>query len=401
MRILRRSKSSKAIAAARADCANALDALEVHAEQSRSALEQIATQTREIAEDITLRLRADLMDKMREMAFTANLVSDALLICGQDGHIKTMNTAAENLLQCSAETGLRIEAFVHIDTINYWDALETRPESARVSRADGAQIRAAMNVTKMERMDGSVDYIMVIHVPNEDESEIASVMTRGTVMVQDGFITSLNHEMERILEYPNGELLGLPLANIIAHKEQNFVDARLGNTEVETSFETTLVTKQGTHLHCKMAISFINMRGTAIITIESIGEEIADKKVDVLRCFGEDFFFRSSTFIVQGEDMFMYLTPDFTIKYASDTFRQYLSCDSDSLIGLNLRDVLSETEFKIAQLHFESLTIDDPQRTISMHLKNTNSGSHQEWTDRAFYSNTGEITEFRRSGSFR
>jgi PAS domain-containing protein len=406
MRFLRRSKKTKELEVQREMQDASLETKLHDAEESKHTLDSIAEQTREIAEDITLKLRSDLIDKMRELELTAAIISDALLICAEDGTINSMNAAAEKLLQRSYVPEERICAQHHIqiDSIDYWDALIEKPETARVIRADGVTISCSINTARLDRLVGPPNYIMLLHVLVEEETiETAAIINKGTFIVHDGFITAVNGEIERVLQYPSEELLGMPFGTVVALKDQNFVDTHLGNNTVETSFDTVLVSKTGVNLFCKMAVSFVAISGpvtSAIVTIESIGEEIMDRKIDVIRCFGEDFFFRSSTYISNGDDMFMYLTPDLVIKYASESFKSQLMNHENDLTGIPLRDVLSPTEFKIAKLHFESLHFHDNERTISLHLKNTNSGSHQQWTDRAFFDQDGKLTEYRRSGTF-
>lgn len=399
MGFFRRSAKRKSADAHKVAREERLDALTATAEQTRMQLDDLAYQTKEIAEDITLQLRSELIDKMRELELTSNIISDALLLCDRNGLVLTMNSHAENLLQCDTTTHMNI--YQHLKVIgNFWETLIEAPEDVIVLRSDGAELDCSVAVSRMEKLDGTINYIVLLHVREENETtNNMRLLTKGTMLVSNGIIVGANREMESALGYePNG-LLSYPLINIIAESDRAFVGKHLEVGEMETTFDTVLVHHNGTRLYAKMAISFIEQ--TMVVTIEGIGEDVGARTVDVIRVFGEDFFFRSSTYISPSADMFMYLTPDFRIKYVNEQMKNRLVCTGRDLTGKSIEDVMSMTESKIALLHFQSLSPEDAERSVSIHLTNSNGESYQEWTDRAFYDENGNVMEYRRSGIYR
>ena len=408
MKFLKPKKlTRKQIETARAEQDIRLDKLTASAEQSKFDLDSIALHTKEIAEDITLKLRNDLMDKMRQIEITSSIITDALFVCEEDGSIKFMNHIGEALLQRSLTPGQRVSIKDHVqysEDSDYWNALMSDPAKAKIVRGDGASLFCSLNVARLEKTEGAAEYIVLLHLLLDAETvENAPIMNKGTLLVSEGMITAANDEVERVLGYERGELLGSPFLTIVAPTESAFVKQQLSSHDMETTFDSVLLSKRNTQLFCKMAVSFVTMDGkfSAVITIENIGHDVMDRKVDVLRVFGEDFFFRSSTFAADSDDMVMYLTPDLKIKYVNEPMRRRLVCRNRDITNVALEEVLSMTEYKIAVLHLQSLSQGDNERTISMHLKNTNAGSFQEWTDRAFYDEKGVLVEYRRSGSFR
>jgi PAS domain S-box-containing protein len=406
MRFLKRNKKPKSTDQSKLDRARRLETMEKNAASSLDALTNVANQTKEIAEDITLKLRNDLIDKMREIELTANIISDALLICSYDGLILSMNPVSEGLLQFSLtpEHSRYIQSHIKGSEDGYWEGLSNRTEATRIMRGDGAEITCTINVAKLDKLGGTTTYILLIHVLALDETiENASIVNKGTLILTDGMVTGVNEEIGRILGYSANEFLGMTMNDLVSGPEQIFVNHQLSNIDIESTFDTVVMTKMGNKLYCKMSITFVTLGSNrvAVITLDGIGEDVADRKIDVVRCFGEDYFFRSSTFISHFEDMFLYLSPDLTVRYATDNMKRKLKCEGADIVGLALKDILTPTEYTVAELHFMSLNPRDCERTISVHLKNTNTGAHQEWTDRAFYDDDGNLTEYRRSGTER
>ncbi len=399
MRILRKKAVTKAAARQKKD--DEFDKLIASVEESRLKLHELATDTKEIAASLALKLRSELMDKMQELDVTASIMNDSLIICDESGFITRMNSNAEALIQRSIETSpdLNISEHFIVDEGIVLEKLIDTPTDVKIIRADGARAFGVINAAKLDMSAGSTQYLIVITSEGVESATVVN-MPRGTIMVSNGLITAVSPEIESLMGFARDEVFGHMFIELLAPSERDFVDGQILDKRLESTFDTTLMTKQGSKLFCKMSVGFFNQTDNCVVTVENVGDDVMDRKVDVLRCFGEDFFFRSASTIAGDNDMIMFLSPDLRITFMNEAMKRFYSIDYDPT-GLLLENAINPNDFKVASLHLMSLKPADPERTITLQLNLLNDRRFQEWTDRATFDENDNVLEYRRTGRSR
>ncbi len=90
---------------------------------------------------------------------------------------------------------------------------------------------------------------------------------------------------------------------------------------------------------------------------------------------------------------------DRTILFANDAFLRYFGRNVDDTIGFIFRPPVHPDDRRIVEQHFAALTPDNPAASIEYRvLKPDHSVRWQQWNNRAFFDDGGNVTEFQSVG---
>ncbi|MEM8717337.1 MAG: PAS domain S-box protein, partial [Cyanobacteria bacterium P01_G01_bin.4] len=91
--------------------------------------------------------------------------------------------------------------------------------------------------------------------------------------------------------------------------------------------------------------------------------------------------------------------PDCTLTFVNDAYCQYFQMSSEELIGFNFLHLLPQADQEITQRALKSLAIEAPVATSEHQvLTSNNTLRWQQWTDRAFFDDDGNVVEFQSVG---
>jgi PAS domain S-box-containing protein len=220
-------------------------------QESQLALLNAATSTANAAEDVTSMLKARLDDSLRQIEITAQLLSDALIVCHSDGVIDSVNSAAERIFgwKKSDIQGRDISALFRDevgDPISsamimhklfncHEGGLEDEHfmDCIRGKRRNGDLFWVEVNINHVDRADGSSIVILVCRDATDrietkrllelNELRFRSMFEAsldGIIVAQNHYLVAANPAVCRLLGYAAEDLVSRPIANIIAPEHQ-------------------------------------------------------------------------------------------------------------------------------------------------------------------------------------
>jgi two-component system CheB/CheR fusion protein len=149
--------------------------------------------------------------------------------------------------------------------------LRIRPYRALNNVIDGVAI-TLVDISERKALDGARAHLASIVESSED-----AIISHDL----DGLITSWNHGAEKIYGYRAGEIIGQPMATLLAETQ---VDewpanlARLRRGETLTNFDISRTTKDDRSIHLSLTISPICDEKGRIVGASAVARNIADRK---------------------------------------------------------------------------------------------------------------------------
>ncbi|CAM6053340.1 unnamed protein product [Sphagnum tenellum] len=150
---------------------------------SQQALLEAATKTADAADNITAKLRQQLDDILRQFDTTSRLISDALIICDENGRIHAFNPAAETMFVTSLAMveQTSVSSLFHrdgnvIDINDLWQTFDNTgawsSKHLQGCRRNGEIFPIEASFTRLDRQDGPVLVLLLIRdTTNRHETE--------------------------------------------------------------------------------------------------------------------------------------------------------------------------------------------------------------------------------------
>ncbi len=92
-------------------------------------------------------------------------------------------------------------------------------------------------------------------------------------------------------------------------------------------------------------------------------------------------------------------SPDLILTYVNNAYCEYFHQTAEELIGSSLLDHIPVDEQQKLKFYFRNFSVKNPiSYTIHKTIKNHSTIAWQRWSDRAFFNDAGEITEFQSIG---
>jgi PAS domain S-box-containing protein len=248
--------------------------------ESQLALLQAATSTANAAEDVTSMLKARLDDSLRQIEITAQLLSDALIVCLPNGKIDSANSAAERIFgwKRGEVQGMDITALfrdedggmmtgeqvMHKFFFCHEGSLEDahHMDCIRGLRRTGELFWVEVNINNVERADGTTIVILVCRdatnrIETQRELKLNELRFRSMFEASlDGIIVSYNHyvvsanpAIAKMLGYDSECMVANPISNFIAPEHVEVVrkihSLRMQGDETARTYVVKMVTSSG------------------------------------------------------------------------------------------------------------------------------------------------------------
>lgn len=223
-------------------------------EESQLALLSAVTTTADAAQDVTTALKARLDDSLKQLEYTANLLSDALIICQPDGKIDSFNPAAERMFGWKAQDVIGQNVDIIFRKANgrksqadeVWACLDHQCagesdgahslECIRGKRRSGELFYVDGDINYLERLDGSTIVMMLIkdittRIELQKQLQLNETRYRsifensfdGIVVMQNYHMVAANPAIEKLLGYSPEEMIAKPGVAFVSEEHARVV----------------------------------------------------------------------------------------------------------------------------------------------------------------------------------
>lgn len=364
--------------------------------ESQSALLTAATQTADAANVVTHRLKSRLEDSIAQFENTARIMNDALIICDLSGAIQAFNPAAEILFSMtSAEVR---ETFIGdllktndplVTGEDVWAMLDKTSGADEMigMRPDGRPFRVDVNHTQLDRSDGTSIVLLVLRDlrPSAEAKNYRSMFESsfdGIIVVKENQIVAANPAVSYLFGYTKEELLTKSLDHLIFSMAAPRIDVPDSSTG-GLNITVDAVHQNGQQMEVYFTTTTIwwNAEPASLITIRDmtpIRDAAAERDGDKPK-------------------MICCYDPDYKITFANSLFAKYYGSKPSILRGLDIRDLMSEEERSLFQMHVNGLSPKEPTRRMQMQkMLSDGAASLLVWTDHISYD--GDEIEYQRVG---
>ena len=360
--------------------------------KSQNVLKDAALTTVEMAEFVVSKLKNRLDDAIKQFDSTIAIMSDALLICDTDGHIKAINPAAQSMFQYSFNeiTSLTILDLFHSHTADiyvpsdFWNILkpDTTQETIGLKglRKNKEEFQSEVSLTRLERSDKTVVYLMLIRDVNDilllkKESEenfrryrsLFDLTFDTILIVQNDQIVAANKQAER--------MFGCKPEKLINKNFTKLVDGDYENENISDK-----IVHEGKSIRNDGSSMNLLFSGTEILWNDSKACLIT--AIDALKQFDRRFD--------TGIDMICFFDKHFKITFANKSFCDFYKTE----IGTDIRTTMSETKRNAFMLNISNLSIEHPTRRMQFYVDLEHV---HDWIDHAVYDVSNEIIEVQHS----
>lgn len=381
---------------------------------SQQVLLTAATSTADAARHVTSTLKSYLDDSIRQFETTISLMNDALLVCDTYGRVKAFNPAAEQMFGYSKrdmENGSVTSLFRLFGTVPHshaslWAALNCDqdgqgPEATLSGlRSNGETFPLEASMTRLDRSDGSVVVLMMIHELTEEYQQahraaahehryrtLFDLSFDAILIVQEGRVVAANAAADHMFEVEPAALLSLPFETLVQPHDRATVEAIEGVTGPKTGEADALIRNGHTKkLLLSSALINWNDQPACLITV---------KDSENLKAIEDALKAREGTDV----DMIVVFDAGFHITYANKSYCDYYSIDPQAVIGIDIRSLLSEAERDALLLKLFSLSPETPTRRAHVYAAKPDGTKRlKDWLDHATYAKDGTVIEYQRTG---
>lgn len=278
--------------------------------QSQMALLNAATSTANAAEDVTIMLKARLDDSLRQIEITAQLLSDALIVCHSDGLIDSVNQAGERIFgwNKSEIQGRNISDLFRGEHGQILSSTEIMNKffncqegcliddevmhCVRGRRRNGESFWIEVNLSHVERADGTSIVILICrdstrrieiqHQLEANELRLRSMFENsfdGILVIQNHFVVAANPAVSKLLGHDLDSMIAQPLVNYVASDHRVVVQKlhalRLQGIIEPKTYVIKMVTSTGALVDVLVSstgMQWDNGKNASLMMIKNIGD---------------------------------------------------------------------------------------------------------------------------------
>lgn len=278
--------------------------------ESQLALLSAATSTANAAEDVTALLKSRLDDSLRQIEITAQLLSDALIVCHADGAIDSINTAGERIFGWKKhelqnrgidqlfrdEDGSPLSGSEIMNKLFFCNESDMENgesiECVKGKRRNGDLFWVEVNISHVARADGSHITILVCRdatqrIETQRQLELNELRFRsmfeasldGIFVVQNHYIMAANPAIAHMLGHDVECLVAQPLAQYVAPEHRAVVQKlhalRLTGDTTAKTYVIKLIKADGNTvdvLVSSTAMQWDNGQIASLMMIKNIGD---------------------------------------------------------------------------------------------------------------------------------
>jgi PAS domain S-box-containing protein len=401
-------------------------------QDSQRILLEAATATADAAHDVTSLLKARLDDSVRQLESTAKLLSDALIICTQNGRIETFNPAAERIFGWAAadiighhvnilfrkigEPALSMDAIVAVFTDFHplsTDAIVDAPiEVLRGKRRNGELFYIDGSVTRLDRLDGSSiamllvrDVTTRVELQNDlklNESRYRSIFEQsfdGIVVVQNYHIVAANPAITRVFGYESEFFIAKPLAQFF-HKQsvKSLLDhhtARMHGDSSPKNYVVTGIKADGNAVELLVSSTLIKWEDSnaSLITLKDI-TEIRKLENDLGHATRVN-----NAFVNNDIDMLACYDKLGRIKRVNQAYLDHFGVSENDVIGKSFFDRIPMDDRDGYRDMLANLDAHRPTGRFQFHFEMMDGEIQiQDWIVHAIFDDNGTFVEFQSLG---
>jgi PAS domain S-box-containing protein len=395
---------------------------------SQRLLLEAATATADAAQDVTAKLKARLDESLRQLESTAKLLSDALIICTQNGRIDTFNQAAERIFGWSAsdlvghhinmlfrkldQPVLTIDDVVHLLTSSHPHNDAETTNVLRGKRRSGELFYIDGSVTRMDRMDGTTITMLLIRDVSDqiklqtdlklNESRYRSIFEQsfdGIIVVQNYHIVAANPAITRVLGYESEDFIAKPIFDFF-HKQSTSIlnenhTARMNGDNTPKNYVVTGLKSNGTAVELLVSSTLIKWESNnaSLITLKDI-TEIRQLESDL------DHATRiNNSFVNNDIDLLACYDQVGHIKRVNQAFLSHFNVTIEQAEGSDFFERIPADDRDGYRDMLQHLTTQHPTGRFQFHF-HTNDGETQiqDWIVHAIFDDQGNFIEFQSLG---
>ena len=357
--------------------------------ESQQALIEAATQTADAANFVTTKLKAKLDDSVAQLESTARILNDALIITDLNGRIQAFNPAAETMFGRSVDEvrDTFVGDIIHSDECDlstpeaiwsYLPMVEAHEGHDLKGRRGAESFPLEVNHTRLDRSDGTS---IVLLIMRDSSFDIAgSTIAKGYRSIFensfDGILVVADHRIVAANTAAT-ELFGYSVEELLAKSLESLFITRVPDGESDTR-KAEAAHHDGHRMELQFTINNIwwNAVPASLVTIKEIP------------------FDKHNTHPA-GPNMICCFDRDFKITFANKSFAAFHNAKKESLVGVDIRDLLPPEQINAFLINIGSLTPEAPTRR--MHLRHNDDKSKvQVWTDSANFED--DDIEYQRIG---
>ena len=380
-------------------------------EAGQRALLEAATSTADAAQHVTNTLKQYLEESIRQFSTTTSMLLDAFIIADSRGMIRACNPAAETMFGYPSDEILRkqvLPLFV-LDGVTpetralLWDAIERDCDGLEADatlfgrRQDGTRFPIDSKLASLERVEGGAVQMILIRdlselaaarneakVSGQRYSALFDLTFDGVLIVQDEQVVAANDSAGKLFGRSVDAMRAVDLGSLVDPADRDGITTL---TKADGSIHARAASHDGSALQLLFSGADItwNDNHASLITVKDVSEmgrlETAmvgrkDNLVDMIACFG----------------------PDYVLTFVNDAFCKIAGREPASLIGTDMRDLLSDSERDTVLLNLRTLTPTAPTRRVQIHVPNSEGARLEDWIDHATFDADGAVVEYQRCG---
>jgi len=366
---------------------------------SQMALLEAATNTADVAENVTFKLRNYLTDSIKQFEAIIRILTDALIVCDEKGLMQAFNPSAEMIFGVEAKDILKtnimnlvlVDGRVASDPALFWEKIQNDSDNVKGIRSNGETFPLDMDMVRLVRSDQKIVILVLIRdLTKETElqrridiheyryNSIFNFISDGILIVQNNKIVAANVAASKL--FGRDDLLSLPLDRLVDPEHRSAVKKIHGEIEAISTRYDGLVLQL---IFSSTSFSW-NDAPANLITIKDISK---------LKSFEYVLKNHRSNCV----DMIVCFDANFKISYANEPFCSYYKMSKKSLIGEDIRNLMSDSEKNLVLMNLQTLTEQCPERRLQVNTKTENGVRLLDWVDSAVYKN-GTVVEYQRIG---
>jgi PAS domain S-box-containing protein len=377
-------------------------ALHQRVEDSQRALIEAATMTADVAQSVTITMKRKLEDSVRLFEATVAMLSDALLICDEEGRVQAVNPAAEAMFASSAKSliGLPVTNFIRRNSVRLpsaeilWRLLDEGSGDLTGWRINGERFLVEIDATKLDRSDGVTVTLMLVR---ETTAERAAM--RVAAIHEQRYRTLFDMAMDGILVVQNDCIVAAnpAVGHMFDREVETLIRARLEALVDGADEKRLLEAMEDTPGGEPVQVDSTRHDGTPIQLLLSSASITWDDAPACLVTVRDVTITSGSK--VASADMICVFNTNFTVTYVNDAFAYYYGVTRHDMAGADLRSFLPEAERETFMLNIRALKRESPTRRMQLHTPGMDGSIRfQDWVDHAAYDADGNLREYQRTG---